>query len=69
MNYIEEALDYNIYMEMLIEEYIMVNIIKRGISSNMLKTIALIAMVIDHIGFYFEPFFNVDLWATAPFSV
>lgn len=33
----------------------MTNIIKRGINSNMLKTIAIIAMVIDHIGFYFSP--------------
>lgn len=32
----------------------MKNIIKRGINSNMLKTIAIIAMVIDHIGFYFS---------------
>lgn len=31
----------------------MSNILKRGINSNMLKTIAIIAMVIDHIGFYF----------------
>ncbi len=30
------------------------NILKRGINSNMLKTIALIAMVIDCIGFYFS---------------
>lgn len=29
------------------------NILKQGINSNMLKTIALVAMVIDHIGFYF----------------
>lgn len=33
----------------------MINILKRGINSNVLKTIALIAMVIDHIGFYFSP--------------
>ena len=33
----------------------MKNILKRGISSNVLKTIAIIAMVIDHIGFYFSP--------------
>ena len=33
----------------------MISILKRGINSNMLKTIALIAMVIDHIGFYFSP--------------
>ena len=32
----------------------MKNIIKSGINSNMLKTIAIIAMVIDHIGFYFS---------------
>jgi len=32
------------------------NIFKFGINSNMLKTIALVAMVIDHIGFYFYPF-------------
>ena len=31
----------------------MKNIFKSGINSNMLKTIAIIAMVIDHIGFYF----------------
>lgn len=36
----------------------MKNILKFGISGNMLKTIALIAMVIDHIGFYFAPFLN-----------
>ena len=34
----------------------MTNIFKRGINSNVLKTIALIAMVIDHIGFYFMPY-------------
>ncbi len=33
----------------------MTNILKRGINSNVLKTIAVIAMVIDHIGFYFSP--------------
>ena len=32
----------------------MKNILKCGINSNMLKTIAIIAMVIDHIGFYFS---------------
>lgn len=32
----------------------MKNILKFGISGNMLKAIALIAMVIDHIGFYFS---------------
>ncbi len=32
----------------------MKNILKTGISSNMLKNIAIIAMVIDHIGFYFS---------------
>ena len=31
----------------------MKKILKSGINSNMLKTIAIIAMVIDHIGFYF----------------
>lgn len=30
------------------------NILNKGINSNMLKTIAIIAMVIDHIGFYFS---------------
>lgn len=30
-------------------------ILSVGINSNMLKTIAIIAMVIDHIGFYFSP--------------
>ena len=33
----------------------MKNILRNGINSNVLKTIALIAMVIDHIGFYFSP--------------
>lgn len=32
----------------------MKNILKQGINSNVLKTIAVIAMVIDHIGFYFS---------------
>lgn len=32
----------------------MKNILKHGINSNVLKTIAIIAMVIDHIGFYFS---------------
>ena len=36
----------------------MKNVIKFGINSNMLKTIAVIAMVIDHIGFYFSPYLN-----------
>lgn len=39
----------------------MKRILKFGINGNVLKTIALIAMVIDHIGFYFEPFLNVNL--------
>lgn len=34
----------------------MKNVLKCGISSNVLKTIAIIAMVIDHIGVYFLPF-------------
>ena len=34
----------------------MKNVLKCGISSNVLKTIAIIAMVIDHIGVYFFPF-------------
>lgn len=34
----------------------MKNIIKSGINANILKTIAIIAMVIDHIGVYFMPF-------------
>lgn len=38
----------------------MKNILRFGINGNVLKTIALIAMVIDHIGFYFEPFLNVN---------
>ena len=33
----------------------MKNILKCGINSNMLKTIALIAMVIDHVAYYFSP--------------
>ena len=33
----------------------MISILKLGINSNMLKTIAIIAMVIDHIAFYFSP--------------
>ena len=40
----------------------MKNIIKFGINSNMLKTIAVIAMVIDHIGFYFSPYLNHTLY-------
>ena len=36
----------------------MKNLLRTGISSNMLKTIAIIVMVIDHIGFYFSPFLN-----------
>jgi len=32
----------------------MIDTLKKGISSNMLKTIAIIAMVIDHIAFYFS---------------
>lgn len=32
----------------------MKNILKHGINSNVLKTIAIIAMVIDHMGFYFS---------------
>lgn len=38
------------------------NIFKFGINSNMLKTIALVAMVIDHIGFYFFPFMPNTLY-------
>lgn len=34
----------------------MKNVLKYGINSNILKTIAFIAMVIDHIGVYFFPF-------------
>lgn len=34
----------------------MKNIFKSGINANILKTIAIIAMVIDHIGVYFMPF-------------
>ncbi|MBQ8043554.1 MAG: hypothetical protein IJ272_05325 [Clostridia bacterium] len=33
----------------------MKNVLRHGINSNVLKTIAIIAMVIDHIGFYFYP--------------
>ena len=40
----------------------MTNILKRGINSNMLKTIALIAMVIDHIGFYFSPVLPIPIY-------
>jgi len=39
----------------------MKNILRFGINGNVLKTIALIAMVIDHIGFYFEPFLNTNI--------
>jgi len=39
----------------------MKNILRFGINGNVLKTIALIAMVIDHIGFYFEPFLNTTI--------
>ena len=45
---------YCLYMA-IIKEIKMKNILKSGINSNMLKTIAIIAMVIDHIGFYFNP--------------
>lgn len=40
----------------------MKNIFKNGISSNMLKTIAIIAMVIDHIAFYFSPFIPIIVY-------
>lgn len=40
----------------------MTNILKRGINSNVLKTIALIAMVIDHIGYYFSPALPVPIY-------
>ena len=40
----------------------MTNILKRGINSNVLKTIALIAMVIDHIGFYFSPVLPIPVY-------
>ena len=40
----------------------MKNIFKYGINSNVLKTIALIAMVIDHIGFYFEAFIPTGVY-------
>lgn len=40
----------------------MKNIIRRGINSNMLKTIAIMAMVIDHIGFYFQPIISTSIY-------
>ena len=39
----------------------MKNILKFGINGNVLKIIAIIAMVIDHIGFYFSPFLGNEL--------
>ena len=39
----------------------MKKIFRNSINSNMLKTIALIAMVIDHIGFYFSESLNPNL--------
>ena len=40
------------------------NILRCGISSNVLKTIAIIAMVIDHIGFYFSSMIPMPIYAT-----
>ena len=40
----------------------MKNILRCGISSNVLKTIAVIAMVIDHIGFYFSSTIPVTIY-------
>ena len=42
----------------------MKNILRCGISSNVLKTIAIIAMVIDHIGFYFSSMIPMPIYAT-----
>lgn len=41
----------------------MKNILRCGISSNVLKTIAIIAMVIDHVGFYFSSMIPVPIYA------
>jgi len=40
----------------------MTNILKRGINSNVLKTIALIAMVIDHFAYYFSPILPLAIY-------
>lgn len=40
----------------------MKKLLKLGIDRNMLKTIAIIAMVIDHIGFYFAPNMSTGLY-------
>jgi len=40
----------------------MTNILKCGINSNALKTIAIIAMVIDHIGFYFSASISLSIY-------
>ncbi len=42
----------------------MKNILRCGINSNMLKTIAVIAMVIDHVGFYFSSMIPMPVYAT-----
>ena len=42
----------------------MKKILKSGINSNMLKTIAIIAMVIDHIGFYFVDAIPTSIYTT-----
>ena len=42
----------------------MTNIFKRGINSNVLKTIAVIAMVIDYVGYYFSPILPTTIYVT-----
>ena len=45
----------------------MKNILRCEISSNMLKTIAVIAMVIDHIGFYFSAIIPTPIYSICRF--